>query len=369
MIDADVFRSGNAGGVDDELQAICESIVSVRLSFVRNIYARTLRFVRLRLPCLFRLFVREPVEYTCARLVNRRALGNVLNEKFDRIFVLRLYVHPIAALAEQYNPDATTWLDVDDIESITRSRIADLRRKNGDRCESASLEIEAAFFERLEKEVLPECERVFVTSQIDKTNLLERTGATNLSLLPNVYAPRSLLPPASGSTVFTFLFIGSYGYYPNHEAAVMLCRDVIPRLVDLSPTPISFRFVGAGAKPRLQKMIKNTKGAEFAGPVEHIDAAYAGINAVVAPINAGGGTRIKILEAFAFGKPVVSTHLGAEGIECEDGVHLLLATSADAFAGQCLRLVTSVKLRESIASAAAKLLRRKYCPEMLNICC
>jgi len=90
------------------------------------------------------------------------------------------------------------------------------------------------------------------------------------------------------------------------------------------------------------------------------------VSAVVVPINAGGGTRVKILESFAFGKPVVSTHVGAEGLECEDGVHLLLASTTDLFVDCCLQLVRSKQLRASLTSAAAKLLQQKYRPGLLD---
>lgn len=366
LVNADVFRSGSTGVVDKELRTMCESVVRVRLSFMRNFFARSLRFLRRYLPCLFRLVTRAPLEYTCANLVDRKALGCVLDHNFDRVFVFRLYVYPVAHLFKQINPDAIIYLDLDDIESITRSRIAELRRRSDDQCEAALLEREAVFFERLEQEVLPTCESVFVASETDRIKAQEKTGAPNLLLLPNVYSPRRLPPQQQSSADFTFLFIGSFAYYPNHEAAVVLCREIIPRLEKLASESILFRFAGAGASPGLQRLIQDTKQADYVGLVEDIDAAYAGISAVVAPIQAGGGTRIKILEAFAFGKPVVSTPLGAEGIECEDEVHLLLATGSEEFANQCQRLVKSPPLCESLAGAAEELLRRKYGPEQLN---
>jgi glycosyltransferase involved in cell wall biosynthesis len=275
-------------------------------------------------------------------------------------------MYPIAKLVKKDTPNSVVFLDLDDIESITRSRIAGLYRKNGDLCAADSLETEAAFFGRLEDVILPDCERVFVASELDRKKMIERTGAQNLCLLPNVYATRTLNGTRFRNQEFTFMFIGSYGYYPNHDAVVLLCRDVIPKLKEISPVPFTFRFVGTGASKGLRSVIQSTIGAKFTGPVENVESAYAGVDAIVAPICAGGGTRVKILEAFAFGKPVVSTSIGAEGIECEDGVHLLLANTVDTIADQCLRLIKSQALRESLAHAATELLQQKYNPEMLN---
>lgn len=366
LADADIFRGNRKSSVDPEVQHLCEAVFHIRLPFFRKLYARMLRFIHEHAPCLFSRMVSKPVDYFCASLITRKALGPVLNKNYDKIFVFRLYLYPIAKLVKKDAPDSVVFLDQDEIESITRSRIADLRRKNGDLCTSVSLATEAAFFKRLEEDIVPGCKRVFVASESDRKKMQQRTGARNLSLLPNVYAPRTLAGKRSGNLEFTFLFIGSYAYYPNHDAAVVLCRDVIPRLNEISPVPFSFRFVGTGAGRSLRNVIQSTNGAVLIGPVENVETVYSGIDAMAAPINAGGGTRIKILEAFAFGKPVVSTSMGAEGIECEDGVHLLLANTVEVFADQCLRLIESRPLRESLTRAATELLQQKYHPELLS---
>ena len=86
----------------------------------------------------------------------------------------------------------------------------------------------------------------------------------------------------------------------------------------------------------------------------------------VVPIRAGGGTRIKILEAFASGVPVVSTALGAEGLNVEDGVHLLIADTPDAFAAACVRLARDEGLRARIIPAARQLQEDQYSLNMLK---
>jgi glycosyltransferase involved in cell wall biosynthesis len=89
--------------------------------------------------------------------------------------------------------------------------------------------------------------------------------------------------------------------------------------------------------------------------VELREAALA-----VVPIRFGGGTRIKILEAFAHGLPVVTTTVGAEGLEVEDGRHLLVADDADALASACLRLLDDRDLRSRLAAAGRALWQERY---------
>jgi len=93
---------------------------------------------------------------------------------------------------------------------------------------------------------------------------------------------------------------------------------------------------------------------------------YAAADLAVVPIRAGGGTRIKILEAFALGIPVVSTRLGAEGIEALDGVHLLLADDAPAFAAACVRLKNDPDTAAALARRAALLVAENHGTERIN---
>ena len=91
------------------------------------------------------------------------------------------------------------------------------------------------------------------------------------------------------------------------------------------------------------------------GQVPAIDAELARADLVVVPIRFGSGTRVKIVEAFAQRVPVVSTTLGAEGLEARNGEHLLLADTPDAIAAACAQLLTDPELRQRIVDGAHKL--------------
>ena len=97
-----------------------------------------------------------------------------------------------------------------------------------------------------------------------------------------------------------------------------------------------------------------------AGAVRDLGPCYAAADVAIVPLRAGGGTRIKILEAFAHGVPVVSTPVGAEGLEAGDGEHLLLGEDAEAFARRCAELMASPELRRNLAERALRLVRDSY---------
>jgi glycosyltransferase involved in cell wall biosynthesis len=92
---------------------------------------------------------------------------------------------------------------------------------------------------------------------------------------------------------------------------------------------------------------------------------YGQSDAVIVPLRSGGGTRIKILEAFSYGLPVVSTTIGAEGLDVTPGSDIIIADRVEAFAEQCVRIWTDDVLRRRIAAAGQELWRRKYSPTAL----
>jgi glycosyltransferase involved in cell wall biosynthesis len=101
-------------------------------------------------------------------------------------------------------------------------------------------------------------------------------------------------------------------------------------------------------------------GVEVTGAVPDMAPWLDAADVVAVPMRWGSGTRIKILEAFAHGIPVVSSTIGAEGLDAVDGTHLLLAEGADAFADACRRLLSDASLRLQLATAARSLYLDRY---------
>jgi len=103
----------------------------------------------------------------------------------------------------------------------------------------------------------------------------------------------------------------------------------------------------------------------LANPPE-IAPLYAKARAAVVPLRAGGGTRIKILEAFAHGVPVISTPLGAEGLDVEAGRHLVVADTPEAFAAACIDIARDDGLRSELVTQARQLQETEYSIEALR---
>ena len=213
-------------------------------------------------------------------------------------------------------------------------------------------------------EVLADFDRVYVCSEQDRERLAGR-GPAEIRVLPNTLPVQPPLPPPPTGRPFTFLFIGTLGYYPNADGVRWWCADVLPRLRVLTATPFRLAIVGTGANLTVSEL-GSLPEVDVIGQVPDVGIWYQRADAVIIPIRAGGGTRIKALEAFSFRRPVVTTTVGAEGIEAHSDRELLVADSPTAFAEQCARLMSDADLRVQLTEAAVALLVRSYLPASVS---
>lgn len=285
--------------------------------------------------------------------------------RFDVVHVFRLAtLTQVRPILRNRKPGPELHLDLDDIESATHERLAALCRSNGDLPLALLEDSEARRCRIAEEAAFQQVDRIYVCSAQDQRQIEDRSR-TEVRVLPNAVRFPDTLQPRGVEQDFRFLFIGTLGYYPNEDAAIYLCREIVPLIRQLSPCPVSFEIVGGGASPRLRKIAADT-GVSMAGPVPAVAACYESAAAVVVPLRAGGGTRIKILEAFSYQRPVVSTSIGAEGLAVRDGREILIADTAAGFAHACVSLVTNRELRELLSKNAFDVALRSYSMDALR---
>jgi glycosyltransferase involved in cell wall biosynthesis len=311
----------------------------------------------------------EPLEKLCRRAViffprpqRSRWLRPAVvwgDSRFDVVHVFRLAMAPFSKpYLRGFFRRPRRHLDLDDIESLTRRRIASLYRQNGASAMAAHEESEAARCESLENEAFRSFDRVYVCSASDRGKLEGRTRA-EVCVLPNAVRVPPALPARGGDGVFTFFFVGTLGYYPNEDGVRYLCAEIVPRLRELAGCNFVVNIAGTGASESLRRAA-NVPQVRFLGAVADLHPWYAQADAVVAPIRAGGGTRIKILEAFSYQRPVAATSTAMEGIEARAEEHVVIGDTAAAFAQQCARLMVDGELRDRLARNALALLLHSY---------
>lgn len=254
--------------------------------------------------------------------------------------------------------DAPCIVDYDDVEPAKLG--AYLAAGTGDRLRRLKARVEARHWQRLEAQAARRADAVLVCSALD----VRRLGGPRAAAVPNTYPDPG--PPRIGRRTGppVFLILANYHYAPNVDAAHHVAREILPVLRRTVPDAV-VRVAGHRAREVLAPLA-DVPGLQLVSPVAEVGPLLSEATAVIAPIRYGGGTRLKIIEAFAHGIPVVSTALGAEGLEVTDGRDLLLADTPADFAAACARLAADHELRAGLGQRGRELYERAYRPEVAD---
>jgi glycosyltransferase involved in cell wall biosynthesis len=198
--------------------------------------------------------------------------------------------------------------------------------------------------------------RTFVCSEFDRRYLTKLCRMPRVVTIPNAVT----MPDHYGidSASMALLFLGTYAYLPNAAAADFLIREVWPLVRDACS---GARLIIAGNKPeRIASFAGGPPGVEFTGFVDNLEELYRRVRVVCCPVMSGGGTRLKIIEAAAYGKVIVSTRVGAEGLDLRDGEEIILRDGARAFAEACIDLLKDLTRCRAMGLAARKAVEPRY---------
>ena len=202
-------------------------------------------------------------------------------------------------------------------------------------------------------------EGVCVCSLADQQRLAKDAPAAKTVIIPNAadverMQPRSSDPAPDADTV---LFFGLLASVPNVDGLLFFIRDIWPRILAARPAA-QFIIVGANPAPELKAL--EVPGVTIVGPVDDLRPYLSRAAAVVVPLRLGSGTRLKILESWAMARPVVSTSLGAEGLESVSGKHLLIADDPAEFAAAVVRILNEPELAASLGAAGRALVSESF---------
>lgn len=218
-----------------------------------------------------------------------------------------------------------------------------------------------------EIEQLKHFERAFISSGFDKAYLDARSAdaGDRLIVIPNGVGEELLSRPKRCAMEEEWLvFLGRMKYAPNVDAVVYFAEEVFPILKREVPA-LRFMIVGVSPAGKVLKL-RRVEGIEVTGFVEDPWEYMEKAKVVVAPLRFGAGIQYKILEAMALGKAVVTTAIGARGIEGEAGKHFIVAQSSAEMACQILALLRNEALRESIGVNARALVEERYRWDMVG---
>jgi len=212
---------------------------------------------------------------------------------------------------------------------------------------------------RVEAEVCRSFDHVFCVSGEDRRLLQQEFDVSNVSVLTTGVDTDFFRPADESPHPCHLVFVGSMDWDPNEDAVVWFLRDIYPLIKRHAPQ-VTFSIVGRSPSPRLRAIAAQEPGVEVTGWVPDVRPYLARAEVVIVPLRAGSGTRIKIPEAMAMQKAVVSTPIGAEGLDLQDGCEIRIAENAVAFAQAVVDLLRRPSLRDSIAKKARKTMVERY---------
>lgn len=213
-------------------------------------------------------------------------------------------------------------------------------------------------FKPWELQAIRRYDRVIAMSDVDQRILLNDLPGLPVSVVPNGVDARAIgFQPAPEASEMV-IFVASMDSEANHDGAMFFLREIWP-LVKLARPAAQLKLVGRGPNAELQAQ-HNGGDVVVTGKVADVLGYYREAAVAIVPLRSGGGTRLKILEAMAAGAPVVSTTVGAEGLEVTDGHDIFIADTPQAFAAAVLRLLGDLPQRRALQDTARRLVETRY---------
>src|SRR5689334_1324450 len=347
--------------VDDEfnidecrraMQAYCREVVLIRNPYGRDGLAK--RLLQLRSLASTRSFERLRVIVP----EMQQALDRVLRAKRFDIVNLEFTFLGHCDL-RQSPPGETAPCVVVDSHNIDYDLARQYASGGGSLLRRLYAEVNWRKLKREELGTYRDADGVYLCSVADQQRLLTEIPAPQTTVIPNAadvefYQPRDSYPKADGRTL---VFFGLMSYMPNIDGAGYFLQEIWPLIAKANPQA-RCKIIG-GSPPASLTSLAGPR-IEFTGFVPDLRPHLAEAAAIVVPLRIGGGTRLKIVEAMAMGKAIVSTSLGAEGIEAVPGRDILIEDQPEAFADAVNRLLAEPSLAVRIGQSARRLAVDRY---------
>ena len=221
------------------------------------------------------------------------------------------------------------------------------------------LKWEADRVKKYEVEMMRSFDYGMVVAQSDRNYLISEDSNLKLAVIPVGidldYFIRS--EPVEDESVPHLLFTGTMSYFPNIDAACYFCHQILPLIQEKIPS-VHFSIVGSNPKKIVQKLA--SPSVTVTGTVPDTRPYFNQSSVFVSPMRSGSGLQVKHLEAMATGLPIVTTPLGASGLEGTWGEHLCVAETPKDFANRTIQLIQNSHMRRRIGKSGQNLVRHKY---------
>jgi GT2 family glycosyltransferase/glycosyltransferase involved in cell wall biosynthesis len=204
-------------------------------------------------------------------------------------------------------------------------------------------------------------DRIWVVTEEDGKVLNEYVSKIPIDIVPTVHTPVNLEKKFDMTS--DLLFVGNFSHPPNRDAVMFLCREIFPEIKKVIK---NIRLYIVGNNPQQDIKALSSEDIVVTGYVEDLTPYLLKARISVAPLRYGAGMKGKIGEALSFGLPVVTTPIGAEGMNIVHGVHALIAETKDEFVDYVIRLYSDRALWENLSINGKKLIENRYSPAVVR---
>jgi glycosyltransferase involved in cell wall biosynthesis len=276
----------------------------------------------------------------------RDAVSRLLRERpFEAVIVDFLFAD--ANLARR---DVPVLFFSHNVEYLIWKRLADIERRPW---RKAILEVEWRKMRRAEARCVRRADATVAVSDADRSLFRADVPDADIDVVPTGVDTSYFAPQGAPEIAGRLVFSGSMDWYPNEDAIAYFAERILPRLRRQRPD-VTLTVVGRNPGPALRE-IAGRAGITVTGTVDDVRPFIDEAAVYVVPLRVGGGTRLKILEALAMAKPVVSTTVGAEGLALVSGRHYVAADGDDAFSNTVLALLDDADARHRLGQSGRQL--------------
>ena len=280
-------------------------------------------------------------------------LAGLLGSDFDAVVVESEAMAPYVRLSK---PGVPWILNTQNVPSVVARRTWQTTEGAKKRL-NAWLDYRSAL--RFERNLFPRFFAVTAVSELEREMFVRRFKGIRAYTVPNGVDSGLLLREASSAVDEHLLnFTGHFGYAPNRDAMRYFCTSIFPEILQRD-SKVRLELIGKGSHG-FAASLPPALPVSALGYVDDALSHVARASAVIAPFRVGGGTRIKILEAIALGKPVVATSVGAEGLELDASCGLLIADSVHDFADLSLKALHDERPREHASTTGRARIAQDY---------
>lgn len=293
-----------------------------------------------------------------SRLRAERLAARLSAAKPDLVVIDDTFLAVFAPYLKEVAPKLI--IDTHNVESVLMTRIA---RETKNIAQKLQGWVEARYMEKMERGALPLADQVWAVSENDAEHYRERVRLPDVRVIPNVI-DISKYTPRDDADEATIVFMGWFYHWPNIDAALRL-MDYSRQLLTRG---VKHRLVLVGRSPSAEMLERASRldHVEVTGEVADITPFVERATIFAAPLAAGAGTKLKILEAMALARPVVTTPIGAEGLQFESGRHGIVADSDEAFIDALAALLADPDRAASIGRAGRQFVEAHFTLETVK---